>query len=123
VTSYGNYLNLVEKHPSRVNVGCLVNPPHVALRLAFAGLSNVVSGLHSHERVHLHSKSFLDAERHVPGKVSLAVEQAQQHGPGNMKRANRRRYRKACRLDNLRLDEISGMGMGSPYAWRLLPLT
>ena len=85
------------------------------LLLAFAGLSNVVGGLHSHERVHLHSKGFLDAERHVPGKVSLAVEQAGQRGPGNMKRGRRRRYREACRLDNLRPNEISGMRTASPW--------
>src|ERR1700719_4675721 len=82
------------------------------LLLAFAGLSNVVGGLHSHERVHLHSKGFLDAERHVPGKVSLAVEQAGQRGPGpeNRRRGTRRRYREPRRLDNLRPNEISGMG-------------
>src|SRR5882762_7900412 len=80
------------------------------LLLAFAGLSDVVGGLHSHERIHLHSEGFLDAERHVPGKVSLAVEQAGQRGPGNMKRGSRRRYREARGFDNLRPNEISGMG-------------
>src|ERR1700674_2263693 len=80
------------------------------LLLAFAGSSDVVGGLHSHERVHLHSEGFLDAERHVPGKISLAVEQAGQRGPGNTKRGRRRRYREARRLDNLRPNEISGMG-------------
>src|SRR3990172_13096847 len=78
--------------------------------LAFAGLSDVVGGLHAHERVHLHSKGFLDAEGHVPGKVSLAVEQAGQCGPGNMKRGGGGRYREARRLDNLGPNEISGMG-------------
>jgi hypothetical protein len=38
--------------------------------------SGMKGGLHSHERVHLHSKCFLNAERHVPGKVSLAVKEA-----------------------------------------------
>jgi hypothetical protein len=30
-------------------------------------LGNVVGRLHTHQRVHLHSKSFLDTERHIPG--------------------------------------------------------
>src|SRR5882762_11537126 len=45
------------------------------------------------ERVHPHSKGFLNAERHVPGKVSLAVEKAGQRGPGNLKRGSSGRYR------------------------------
>jgi hypothetical protein len=73
-------------------------------------LGDVVGGLHPHERVHLHSKRFLNAERHIPGKVSLAVKQAGQRGPGDLKRGRRRRYRQARRLDNLRPNEISGWG-------------
>jgi hypothetical protein len=46
-------------------------------------LGNIVCGLHPHKRVHLHSKSFFNAQRHVPGKVSLAVEEAGQGRPGN----------------------------------------
>jgi hypothetical protein len=57
-----------------------------------------------------HSKGFLNAERHIPGKVSLAVKQAGQRGPGNLKRGSHRRYCKARRFDNLRPNEISGMG-------------
>jgi hypothetical protein len=37
---------------------------------AFARLGDVVGGLHPHERIHLHSDGFLDAERHIPGEVS-----------------------------------------------------
>ncbi len=48
---------------SRVNGGYLVNPPHMDLLLTLAGLGDVVGGLHPHERVHLHSKGFLNAER------------------------------------------------------------
>jgi hypothetical protein len=43
------------------------------LLLPLAGLGDVVGGLHPHERVHLHSKGFLNTERHIPGKLSLAV--------------------------------------------------
>jgi hypothetical protein len=73
--------------------GYLVNPPHMDLLLPLSGSGDVVGGLHSHERVHLHSKGFLDAERHIPGKISPAVKQAGQRGPGNLKRGRRRRYR------------------------------
>jgi hypothetical protein len=58
----------------------------------------------------LNSKGFLNVERHIPGKVSLAVKQAGQRGPGNLKRGRRRRYRQARGLDNLLPNEISGMG-------------
>jgi hypothetical protein len=61
---------------SRVNGGYPVNPSHMDLLLTLAGLGDVVGDLHPHERVHLHSKGFLNAERHIPGKVSLAVKQA-----------------------------------------------
>ena len=71
----------------------MVNPPQMDLLLALAGLGNVIGSLHPHERVHLHSKGFLDAERHIPGKISPAVKQAGQRGPGNLKRGRRRRYR------------------------------
>jgi hypothetical protein len=46
-------------------------------------LGDVVGSLHPHERVHLHTKGFLNAERHIAGKVSLPVEQAGQSGLGN----------------------------------------
>jgi len=80
------------------------------LLLTLTGLGDVVGGLHPHERVHLHSKGFLNAERHVPGKVRLAVKQAGQRGPGNLKRGSSSRYREPCRLDNFSPNEISGMG-------------
>ena len=70
-----------------------MNAPDVDLLLTLAGLGDVVRGLHPHERVHLHSKGFLNAERHIPGEVSLAVKEAGQRGPGNLKRGRRRRYR------------------------------
>ena len=43
------------------------NARHTDLFLALARLGNVVGRLHTHQRVHLHSKSFLDTERHIPG--------------------------------------------------------
>jgi len=84
--------------------------PHADLLLSLPGLGNVIRGLHTHERVHLYSECFLNAERHNPGEISLAIEQAGQHRPRNAQR-----YR--CRSDgqpygfyNLRPNEISGMG-------------
>jgi len=51
------------------------NARHTDLALALARLRNVVGRLHTHQRVHLHAKSFLDAERPIPGEVSLAIQQ------------------------------------------------
>jgi hypothetical protein len=50
------------------------------LLLTLAGLGNIVGGLHPHECVHFHSKGFLNAERHIPGKVSLSVNLNQLSG-------------------------------------------
>jgi len=68
-----------------VNVCELLNPPHMDLLLALAGLGNIVGGLHLHKRVHLHPKSFLNAERHIARKISLAVQQAGKSRPRNPK--------------------------------------
>ena len=43
------------------DVRCTVNAPHTDFLFALAGLRDVVGGLHPHQRVHLHAKSFLDA--------------------------------------------------------------
>jgi len=86
------------------------NAPNVDFILALAGPGDVIGSLHTHQRVHIHSKGFLNAERHVSGTLSLAVKQAGQRGPGNTKRDSRRRYRQACRVDDFCPDEISGMG-------------
>jgi hypothetical protein len=56
------------------------NARHTDLILTLARLGNIEfgqyrKGLHTHQRVHLHSKGFLDAERHIPGGVRLAIEQ------------------------------------------------
>ena len=57
------------------------------LLLAFADLGDVVGSLHPHKCVHLHSKGLFNAERHVPGKVGLAVKQARQRRPGHLSAA------------------------------------
>ena len=61
----------------------LIDSPHTDLFLALAGMGNVECGLHPLKCVHLHAKSFFNAQRHVPGKGSLTVEQAGQGRPGN----------------------------------------
>ena len=60
----------------------LADAANVNQLFALTGLRDVVRGLHPYERVHLHAKSFLDAKRHIAGKVSLAIEQAGQCRPG-----------------------------------------
>ena len=67
-----------------MNGGYVVNPPHMDLLFTLAGLGDVVGSLHPHERVHLHSEGFLNAQRHVPGEVGLAVKQAGERGTRNV---------------------------------------
>ena len=43
------------------------NARYTNLILVLARLGNIVRGLHPHQRIHLHSKGFLDTERHIPG--------------------------------------------------------
>jgi hypothetical protein len=57
-------------------VNGLVNSPHADLLLPLASLGNVVRTLHPHERVHLHSESLLDAQRHISGETRVAVQKA-----------------------------------------------
>jgi hypothetical protein len=66
--------------------------------------------LHPHKRVHLHPKSFLNAERHIAREISLAIQQAGQRRPRNPKGYGGGRYRQASRLDNLRSNESPGWG-------------
>jgi hypothetical protein len=47
------------------------NARHTDLIFSLACLGNVVRRLHTHQRVHLYSRGFLDAERHIPGKVPI----------------------------------------------------
>ena len=84
--------------------------PHPDCILALPGPGDIVGSLHAHERVHLDAKSSFQTERHIPGQVGLAIEQAGQSGPGNLKDPSRRRHRQTSRLDNLRPNEIPRMG-------------
>ena len=67
------------------------NAVHMDFLLAFAGLGNAIGRLHPHQRVHLRLEGFFDAERHIPGEVGLAVEQAGQRRLGNAQRCGGRR--------------------------------
>jgi hypothetical protein len=64
--------------PAMTDVTGELGPPGESGAYGFAsnncGLGDVVGGLHPHERGHLHSKGVLNAERRIPGKVSLAVK-------------------------------------------------
>jgi hypothetical protein len=80
---------------SGVDAGQLGNPPHADSPLAQTSSGDVVGGLHSHERVHLHSKRFFNAERHVAGEIRLTIQQAGQRGPRDLQCRRRRGHRKA----------------------------
>jgi hypothetical protein len=47
-----------------MNVGGTVNAPDMNFLLASTRLCDIVGGLHSHEHIHLHAESVLDAEGH-----------------------------------------------------------
>src|SRR5580658_9226499 len=80
--------------------------------LAFAkpGAGDIVGRLHTHQCVHLDSKRFFDTERHFTGEIGLAVQQAGQCWAGYSQRCRGGSHRQSRRLNNLRSDEISGMG-------------
>jgi hypothetical protein len=52
--------------PSRVGVSELLYTPDMNFLFAFTGLSNIVGGLHPHERVHLDAKSLFNSQSHIP---------------------------------------------------------
>jgi hypothetical protein len=58
----------------------------------------------------LDAEGFFDTQRHIPGEAGLAVEQAGEGGPGNLKDPSRGRHGQTSRLDNLRPNEIPWMG-------------
>ena len=43
-----------------------LNPLHPNQLFPLPRLRNLISGLHPHQRVHLHSERLLDAQRHIP---------------------------------------------------------
>src|SRR5580704_5196624 len=57
----GRWQKTAGRRDSGVNVGRLLNAPHTNFLLALARLRDLVGGLHSHQRVHLHAESLLDA--------------------------------------------------------------
>jgi hypothetical protein len=46
----------------------------VDVLFAFAGLGDVVGGLHAHEGVHLDAEGFFDAQGHVAREIGFAVQ-------------------------------------------------
>src|SRR5271165_183941 len=110
VDMVSNFIRLVSAQPdSDVDDFRLGNAANPDLALAKPGASDVVGRLHSHERVHLDSKRFFDAERHVAGEIGLAVQKAGQSWTGYSQRRRGGSHRQSRRLDNFRPDEISGM--------------
>ena len=52
--------------------------PYMNFRLVLAGAGNVVGQLHSHQRIHFHAESLLDAQRHFARQVGLAIQRTGQ---------------------------------------------
>ncbi len=75
---------------------------------------DVVRRLHTHVHVHLDSKGFLYAELHLPGKISLAIDQTGQCRPREAQRHRRSRHRQRRGPTNFRPNEIPRMGLVLP---------
>jgi hypothetical protein len=84
--------------------------PHTNLFLALACFCDVVGGLHAHESVHSYAKGLFDAERHVAGKVGLAIEQAGERGPGHSEDRCGGGHGKAGWFKDFRPNKITGTG-------------
>jgi hypothetical protein len=78
----------------------LTDAPDVNLFFAFARLGDVIRGLHTHERIHPHTKGFLDAERQISRKSSFTVKQAGQSRARHLKCGHGGRHREASSLDD-----------------------
>jgi hypothetical protein len=63
-----------------------LKPPYPDFPLMLADSGNAVGRLHTHQRIHLHPEGFLDAQRHVAGQVSLAIEQTGERRARHLKR-------------------------------------
>ena len=91
----------------RVNRGYAVNPRHMDLLLTPAGLGDVVGGLYRIS-VSIFIPRAFSMRSAISPEVGLAVKQAGQRAPGNLKRGPG--YRQARRIDNLRPMKSPGWG-------------
>jgi hypothetical protein len=78
--------------------------------LALPGPCDIVRSLHAHEGIHPDAEGLFDTQRHIPGQVGLAVEQAGQGRPGNLEHPSRGRHGQISWFDNLGPNEIPRMG-------------
>ena len=72
-----------------MNLSAGMKAAYADFLFAASGPGNIESRLHPHERVHLHAESLLDAQRHIPGQIGLAVQQAGQGRARHLKRGGR----------------------------------
>ena len=66
---------------TRSDCGRLVIRLYLNSLFSLASFSDVVGGLHPHQRIHLDPKCLFNTERHVARQVGLTVEQAGERGP------------------------------------------
>jgi hypothetical protein len=67
----------------------------------FTGLGNIVGRLHPHKGIHLYAERLLQPQRHLPGQISLPIQETRQGGTRHLKSLGGCRHRQACRLDDL----------------------
>jgi hypothetical protein len=87
-----------------MNVDGTMNATNMDFLLASTRLCDVVGGLHSHERIHLHAEGLLDAEGHLAR--GLSIEQTGQGRAGNPERDGGGGNGQARGYNDLRPDEV-----------------
>ena len=76
----------------------------------FAGLSNVVAGLHPQQRIHRHAEHLLDPERHFRREFRPLVEKRGQRRARDPQHPRGPGHRQSHRLDDLALHEPARVG-------------
>jgi hypothetical protein len=94
---------------SWMSVRRAVDAAHMNLFLVLARLRDVVGILHTHEGIHLDPECLFDAQRHVAGEASLAIEQTGERGPRSLKRLSGGSHSQSGRLDEFGSYEIAGV--------------
>jgi hypothetical protein len=86
-----------------------VNAPDMDLLLA-STLPGNISRLHFHERIHPDAERFFDAQRHIAGQASLAVERAGKGRARRLEGSDGGRVGQACGLHDFGPDKVAWMG-------------
>src|SRR5882724_12649539 len=93
----------------RTWIANLAKSRHLDLSGPPTRLRNVVTVLHTHQRIHGNTERLLDAQRHFRRQRRTLIQQRRKSGTGYAERLSGVRHREVQRLDNLALHEPAGM--------------